>query len=58
MAPVLGSEDLIAHGIFIHRSRYYTFEEFLLGWYEKLKQGETTTMVVFLQQEIEKFKVR
>ena len=33
------------------------FEEFLGGWYEKLKTSETTTMTVRLQKDIEKYKV-
>ena len=41
-----------------YRSRYYTFEEYLVHWYEKLKTDEPTTMTVRLQKEIEKYKVK
>ena len=34
------------------------FEEFLSGWYEKLKSEEPTTMTVRLQKDIDKYKVR
>lgn len=39
------------------RTRYYVFEEFLVGWYDKLKEGTATSMTVFIQKEIEKYKV-
>ena len=32
------------------------FEEFLGGWYEKLKAEETTTMTVKIQKHIDKYK--
>jgi hypothetical protein len=32
------------------------FEEFLGGWYEKLKAEETTTMTVKIQKDIDKYK--
>lgn len=34
------------------------FEEFLSGWYEKLKSEPTTTMTVRLQKDIDRYKVR
>ena len=39
------------------RSKTYLFEEFLSGWYEKLKERETTTMTVRLHKDIETYKV-
>ena len=42
----------------IARSKYYQFEEYLGGWYERLKTDEPTVMTVRLLQEIEKYKVR
>lgn len=52
-----GLNDLAKEDWISFRTRYYTFEEFLVHWYEKLKEGTTTSMTVFLQKEIEKFKV-
>ncbi|XP_018422828.1 PREDICTED: cytoplasmic dynein 2 heavy chain 1 [Nanorana parkeri] len=39
------------------RSKYYSFEEFLLSWHDRLrKMEEHTTMSVKLQAEIDKYK--
>ncbi|CAG5115632.1 unnamed protein product, partial [Candidula unifasciata] len=47
----LAKEDWISF-----RSRSYLFEEFLVGWYEKLKTRDTTTMTVKIQKDIETYK--
>ncbi|CAL1541204.1 unnamed protein product [Lymnaea stagnalis] len=47
----LAKEDWISF-----RSKAYMFEEFLGGWYEKLKTRETTTMTVKIQKDIETYK--
>nr|KAG5701774.1 hypothetical protein BaRGS_000764 [Batillaria attramentaria] len=47
----LAKEDWISF-----RSKAYMFEEFLGGWYEKLKTKDPTTMTVRLQKDIDMYK--
>ncbi|ESO93665.1 hypothetical protein LOTGIDRAFT_209197 [Lottia gigantea] len=51
-----GLQELAKEDWISFRSKAYLFEEFLGGWYEKLKNEETTTMTVKLHKDIEKYK--
>jgi len=41
----------------VYRSKYYLFEEYLGQWFERLKHETPTSVTVWLQKEINKFKV-
>ncbi|KAK6172722.1 hypothetical protein SNE40_016326 [Patella caerulea] len=51
-----GLQDLAKEDWISFRSKAYLFEEFLGGWYEKLKKEETTSMTVKLHKDIDKYK--
>ncbi|KAK3100036.1 hypothetical protein FSP39_013759 [Pinctada imbricata] len=51
-----GLQELAKEDWISFRSKAYMFEEFLSGWYEKLKSEEPTTMTVRLQKDIDKYK--
>ncbi|XP_067663541.1 cytoplasmic dynein 2 heavy chain 1-like isoform X1 [Haliotis asinina] len=51
-----GLQELAKEDWISFRSKAYRFEEFLGGWYERLKSEETTTMTVRLQKDIDKYK--
>ncbi|XP_071126281.1 cytoplasmic dynein 2 heavy chain 1-like isoform X2 [Mytilus edulis] len=51
-----GLQELAKEDWISFRAKTYMFEEFLGGWYEKLKSEETTTMTVKIQKDIDKYK--
>ncbi|XP_013392185.1 cytoplasmic dynein 2 heavy chain 1, partial [Lingula anatina] len=51
-----GLQELCKEDWISFRSKAYMFEEFLAGWYEKLKSEDPTTMTVRLQKDIDKYK--
>ncbi|KAK3801155.1 hypothetical protein RRG08_006872 [Elysia crispata] len=51
-----GLQELAKEDWISFRSKAYLFEEFLGGWYEKMKSRETTTMTVKIQKDIETYK--
>ncbi|XP_025088458.1 cytoplasmic dynein 2 heavy chain 1-like isoform X3 [Pomacea canaliculata] len=51
-----GLQDMAKEDWISFRSKTYLFEEFLGGWYEKLKTRATTTMTVRLQRDIDTYK--
>ncbi|XP_052794024.1 cytoplasmic dynein 2 heavy chain 1-like isoform X3 [Mya arenaria] len=51
-----GLQELAKEDWISFRSKTYMFEEFLSGWYEKLKEREATTMTVKLHKDIETYK--
>ncbi|KAH3831149.1 hypothetical protein DPMN_104411, partial [Dreissena polymorpha] len=51
-----GLQELAKEDWISFRSKTYLFEEFLGGWYEKLKEREATTMTVRLHKDIETYK--
>ncbi|XP_012944204.1 cytoplasmic dynein 2 heavy chain 1 [Aplysia californica] len=51
-----GLQELAKEDWISFRSKAYLFEEFLGGWYEKIKTKETTTMTVKIQKDIETYK--
>ncbi|CAH1776602.1 unnamed protein product [Owenia fusiformis] len=51
-----GLQELAKEDWISFRGKSYMFEEFLGQWYEKLKTGDTTTMTVRLQKDIDTYK--
>lgn len=52
-----GLQELAKEDWISFRTRYYTFEEFLTHWFDRIRSEEKTSMSVRLQKEIDKYKV-
>lgn len=44
--------------IFLYRGYFYRFDDFLMVWFEKLRVKELISMIVRLQKDVDKYKVK